>query len=178
MQDELLKGKYKRKSIRLEGFDYGSDGAYYVTVCSHSKKRIFSEIVNGAVSLLPIGKIIEEELQITNRLRHYVTIIEWIIMPDHIHLILFIHKDSKEPEHLAPSGTHLHFPEGYKNEFSPQRENLASVIRGIKSAVTTRVKIAGLETQVWQSRFYERIVRNQKELRKFVRYIRNNPHNW
>jgi REP element-mobilizing transposase RayT len=178
MQEELLKGKYKRKSIRLEGFDYGSDGAYLITLCSYNRNHSFSEIMNGEIKLSAIGKIIDEELQNTKMRRKYATVVERIIMPNHVHCIIFIHKHSEEPEHLSPKGSYLYFPEGYKNSFGPQRENLASIIRGIKSAVSTRVKKQGMKSPVWQTNYYEHIIRNEIELEKYILYIKQNPFAW
>lgn len=174
----LFKGKYRTKTVRLEGFDYGTDGAYFVTICSYERTLIFSEITNGVIQLSSIGKIINEQLEKTHLIREYITITEWVIMPNHIHFVIFIHKNSEEPEHLSPRGTYLHFPEGYKNKFGPQSENLASIIRGIKSAVTTQAKKSGIAIPIWQSKYYERIIRNEKELNKFVLYIKENPHRW
>jgi REP element-mobilizing transposase RayT len=113
----LFKGKYRTKSLRLEGFDYGTDGAYLITLCSNDRKFIFSEIIDAETHLTPLGKIVDEELEKTRGVREYATVSEWIIMPNHIHCIIFIHKDSDEPEHLAPRGSYLYFPEGYKNKF-------------------------------------------------------------
>jgi REP element-mobilizing transposase RayT len=173
-----IKEQNCRKTQRLEGFDYGTDGAYFVTICSDRKRMIFSEIVNGEIHLSSVGRIIDEELEKTKTLRGNTTITEWIIMPNHIHCIIFIHKDSDEPEHLSPKGTYLFFPEGYKNKFGPQSENLASIIRGIKSAVTTRAKKSGIAQMVWQPRYYEHIIRNEVELDKIVLYIKENPFKW
>ena len=167
-----------RKSSRIEGFDYGTDGAYFVTICSGNKELIFSDIINGNVHLSTIGKFIDEELKKTGAVRKYATVTEWVIMPNHIHLIIFIHKDSNEPEHLSQRGNYLFFPEGYKNKFGPQKENLASIIRGIKSAVTTRAKKEKICNVVWQSRYYEHIIRNEIELNKIVFYIKENPTKW
>lgn len=170
--------KHHRESVRLQGFDYGSDGAYFVTICSYKKRLIFSEIRNGEAFLLPIGKMIEEELERTVKLRENATVTDWVIMPNHIHCVVFVHKDSDGPEHLARKGSYLYFPEGYKNKFGPQRENLASIIRGIKSAVTTRAKKCGVPTPIWQRGFHEHIIRNEPELKRIVRYIQENPVAW
>jgi putative transposase len=174
----LFKGKYRTKTLRLEGFDYGTDGAYLITLCSKDKTHVFSEIINSEIHLTPLGKIADEELKKTNDLRQYATVVEWIIMPNHIHCIIFIHKNSVEPEHLSPKGSYLYFPENFKNKFGPQRENLASIIRGIKSALTSKAKMAGISTPIWQKRYYEHIIRNEIELRKLVLYIQENPFAW
>jgi putative transposase len=167
-----------RETFRLEGFDYGSDGAYFVTICSHNREKIFSNIINGKTHMSALGKIILEELERTAALRTHATVTEWVIMPDHVHCIIFIHKNSNSPEHLSRRGSYLHFPEGYKNKFGPQSENLASIVRGIKSAVTQRAKIAGMAYPVWQSRFHEHIIRNEIELAKYILYVKNNPVKW
>jgi REP element-mobilizing transposase RayT len=174
----LFNEKYRIECERLQGFDYGTDGAYLITLRSHKFQRNFSKVYNAEAHLTTLGKIIEEELEKTAGLRTYATVTEWMIMPDHVHLVVFIHKNSDGPEHLAAKGSHLYFPEGYANKFGPQRENLASVIRGIKSAVTSRAKKAGLKHPVWQSNFYEHIIRNEIELKALVKYIRENPAAW
>jgi REP element-mobilizing transposase RayT len=174
----LFKEKYQRNSPRLEGFDYGTDGAYLITICSKDKALVFSEIINTSVHLTELGKIVDDELGRTNEVRKYATVSEWIIMPNHIHCIIFIHKDSAEPEHLSQQGTYLFFPDDYHNKFGPQRENLASIVRGIKSAVTNRAKKSEIETPIWQANYYERIIRNEKELNRFILYIKRNPSEW
>ncbi|HTL81212.1 MAG TPA: transposase [Bacteroidia bacterium] len=168
----------QRKSIRLQGFDYGSSGAYFITILSYKRRHRFSAIKNGEVLLSPIGKIIREEWLSTKLIRDYVTLDEFVIMPDHFHAVLFLHKGSDEPDHLRSTGTYLHFPDGYKNALGPQSHNLASIVRGFKSSVTQKAKLSGEATPIWHGRYYERIVRNEKELDKFRLYIKNNPHKW
>jgi putative transposase len=178
MQDELFKEKYRARTVRIEGYDYGTDGAYFITICSHQKTPIFSEIREGIVHLLPLGKIIREEWESTPAVRGYVTVLDIMIMPDHIHGIIFIHKDSGTPERLPQKGIDLYFPEGYKNRYGGQSGNLASIIRGFKSVVTKRAKAAGLDLPVWQKNYYEHIIRNHEELERVIVYIENNPITW
>ncbi|MBR2081289.1 MAG: hypothetical protein IJ980_06620, partial [Oscillospiraceae bacterium] len=79
----------KRKPTRLAGYDYSEDGAYFITICTHNRKRLFSEIV-GAIhespenKLTPYGKLAK---QIIERLpdRYHVSIPKYVIMPNHIH---------------------------------------------------------------------------------------------
>mgnify|MGYP006287024039 CR=1 FL=1 len=66
---------------------------------------------------------------------------------------------------------------GKQNNFSPQRKNLASVIRGFKSSVTTYARKHNIEF-AWQARFYEHIIRDDKSFNNIRQYIRNNPLNW
>ncbi|HTL83122.1 MAG TPA: transposase, partial [Bacteroidia bacterium] len=66
----------------------------------------------------------------------------------------------------------------YRNEFGPQVNNLASIVRGFKSAVARRSKKESLEHRIWQARYYEHIIRNQPELERIRMYIRENPFQW
>ncbi len=178
MKAALFKGKYRTEPERIQGFDYGTDGAYLITLRSNEGKYTFSKVYSAESHLTELGTIINEELGKTFDLRTYATVTEWMIMPNHVHCVIFIHKDSDEPGHLAAKGSHLFFPEGYKNKFGPQRENLASIIRGIKSAVTSRAKKTGLKLPVWQHNYYEHIIRNEIELERLINYIRENPAAW
>ena len=164
--------------MRLEGFDYGTDGAYLITLRSYKNQYIFSDIINAEVRLKALGEIIDEQLRTTCEIRKYATVTEWMIMPNHIHFVIFIHKAAEEPEHLSPKGSGLYFPDGYFNKFGPQRENLASIIRGIKSAVTVRARNLQMSVPVWQPSFYEHIIRNEIELEGLILYIRQNPSAW
>src|SRR5258708_39275216 len=82
----------KRKQIRLRHFDYGKTGAYYVTICTHERKRFLSKIEGGNVTLTKYGIIVQEELNRTIEMRPNISLGEYVIMPNHIHLILYFHE--------------------------------------------------------------------------------------
>ena len=167
-----------RKMIRLQGYDYATNGAYFITICSHKRQQTFSKIINNTVELSPLGIFIRDEWEKTTAIRGYVTVTESIIMPNHFHGILFIHEHAGEPGHLPQTGNHLYFPEGYRNKFGPQKRNLSSIVRGFKSAVTQRARFSGLPGKIWQRNFYEHIIRNEQELSRIACYINNNPFAW
>lgn len=50
---------HHRRSVRLVGYDYAQDGAYFVTICAHQKRPAFGRMRNGAVQLHPYGRIVE-----------------------------------------------------------------------------------------------------------------------
>lgn len=78
-----------RKINRLRNFDYSSNGAYFITICSKNRRNIFSEIsYDGSVSLSKIGYIIDKELSDITSIYKNVFIDKYVIMPNHIHLIL------------------------------------------------------------------------------------------
>lgn len=77
-----------RKSIRIKGYDYSQNGAYFVTICTHNKQCLFGQVESGKMVLNRLGLLIEDVWrEIT---KHYETILidEFVIMPNHIHGII------------------------------------------------------------------------------------------
>jgi putative transposase len=83
-----------RKSPRWKDYDYCSDGCYFVTIVTKDREYYFGNIVDGKMILNEIGIICEQEIAITNKMRENVDILEYIIMPNHIHCIINICKRS------------------------------------------------------------------------------------
>jgi len=162
---DKYKNKYRIPSARLEGYDYGKAGMYFVTICTANREHYFGEIIQ----LTEIGKIAETEWYKTLEIRPDMNLQlgEFVVMPDHIHGIIII----GDNEYNAGNSNK------YKNKFEPQSKNLASIIRGYKSAVTKQARIMGCEFN-WQSRFHEHIIRNQNEYKRISEYIKNNPAKW
>lgn len=142
--------KFQRRlsSLRLRDFDYSEEGAYFVTICTKDKKCFFGEVKNKNVVLNEAGKIVQEEWNHT------------VIMPNHIHGIVYMHK---------PVGAHCNAP--------LPKNNLSWIIRGFKSATTTNIR-KFLPHFAWQRSFYDRIIRNEKELECIHEYILLNPEKW
>jgi putative transposase len=171
--------KYRRGSVRLKGYDYGSDGAYFITICSYKRQLLFGEIQDEKMIPNDIGKIIYSEWVKTEEIRKYITLGVYQLMPNHFHGIIFIHKDSEGPLPLPSSVIFSRIIiSDYRNEFKSQSNNLSSVIRGFKSAVTTSERKNSSDGNIWQSRFHEHIIRNQEELERIERYIQENPTKW
>jgi len=161
---------HHRRSIRLKEYDYTQNGAYYVTICTQDKKCVLSNIVNEKTILTNYGKIVEEEWLKTKSIRPYVDLDYYVIMPNHFHGILFINKNKGK-------GVKLHAP---TNNFKLQPHSLGSIMRGFKSSVTSRIN----KTQntpgrkFWQRNYYEHIIRNDDDLNRVRKYIKNNPIKW
>jgi len=175
MDDHLYQKKYRIPSTRLPERDYGS-GDYFITICTKDKKCFFWEIINGEMQLNELGQIVENEILNTSKLRQNVIIDEFIVMPNHVHLILFI--DRRDALHASKS--HTSKLDGCKpslqneNKFWSQINNLATIIRWLKWSITS--KIQKISQDFWrQSRFYEHIIRNENELNAIREYILNNP---
>ena len=81
---------YSRKSIRLRGYDYSHQGLYFITICTQNRACLFGSIANDSMLLDESGKMVQNQwLQMTKRFTNIV-LHEYIIMPNHIHVILEI----------------------------------------------------------------------------------------
>ena len=157
-----------RRSIRLAGYDYTRPGAYFVTICSYRKQHIFSKVANDSVDLSPIGEIVEEELERTPVLRSDTKIDRYVIMPNHVHVIIqFLDSSMHVGAHRdAP----LHRP----------ARSLGAIVGQFKGSVTLRVRkyFRDPDYRVWQRNYYEHVIRDEDDLARIRRYIHINPATW
>lgn len=146
----------KRKSTRLKEFDYSQFGFYFVTICIKNRKEFFSKIDNSSVVLSKYGNIIKN---IIMNLHSYdnVEIDCYVIMPNHIHLIIILDKDEN------------------KRNYS-----LSDVVGKLKSFASKEIRKSLEDKEIfeWQKSFYDRIIRNEKELYQIRKYIQENPLRW
>jgi putative transposase len=157
-----------RRSTRLAGYDYASNGAYVVTLCSASRRPLFGRILDGEMRASQIGAIVEREWRRTEQLRPGVSLDAFALMPNHLHAILVIdlpgndQMNEKSVDFLVPS------------------RSLSAIVSGIKAAVSSAAVKQGLHSieSLWQRGFYDRIIRSESELRRFREYIANNPLQW
>ena len=83
--------KHHRRSIRLKGYNYSSEGFYFITICTEGRRCLFGTIINGKMVLNDYGKIVDNEWQNTIKIRNGdVVLHEYVIMPNHIHILLTI----------------------------------------------------------------------------------------
>ena len=164
---EKFRNKYQIGSTRLQGYDYGSAGAYYVTVVTKKRDHHFGEIKKKMFYPNELGIIAEQEWLKTVEIRQDMNLEldEYIIMPNHIHAILFIGLND-----------YNYFPAS-ENHFAPQSRNLASIMRGFKSAVTAYARMNKIVFD-WQDRFHDHIIKDSNDLIRIRDYIRNNPAKW
>jgi REP element-mobilizing transposase RayT len=164
---QKFKKTYHVESVRLSGYDYAKAGAYFITICTKDRVRYFGEIRNQLLHASEIGKILVEEWLNTPRVRPDMNLIldEYVVMPDHFHCILVIGLNAhNQAEQEQP----------YSNQRSSQSKNLASIMRGFKSAVTCRARKIR-PNFAWQPGFYEHIIRDNRALENIRNYIINNP---
>jgi len=183
--------KYKlHKQYRLPKFDYAGEGDYFVTICTDDRKHHFGEVVNGEMILSDIGKIVDKIWnEIPTRFNN-VDLDVYQIMPDHFHGIVLIKEDkSGKGKHLInPPDYHRNinrragqmptFKSGIENNPMELKSiSLGGIIRWFKGLVKYEAKKLNPKFK-WQSRFYDRIIRNDKEYYFIQEYIINNPVNW
>ena len=170
-----FQNKYRVDSVRLNDYDYSSDGFYFVTICTKDKINYFGNVVNSGLELSRIGKIAEKCWQEIPKHFPFVTLDKFVVMPNHLHGIIMIDRSDKhvETQDFAPLQDNAWQP----NRFGPQSKNLASIIRGLKIGVTKYANEHKIEFK-WQRRYYDHIIRNQKSLENIREYIINNPINW
>jgi len=168
-----------RRSIRLPTYDYSEPGAYFVTIVAYHRQPLFGQIENRILRLSRLGEIIHEEWLNSANIRMEVELDEFIIMPNHLHAIVWINdtassllfdNPSENPETLS----------GYKSPKGPLKKSLGSLIAGFKSACTTRYN-RNLQTYglpIWQRNYYEHIIRDQPDLEQIRLYIQENPLHW
>ncbi|TSA33907.1 MAG: hypothetical protein D4R64_13370 [Porphyromonadaceae bacterium] len=152
-----------RQSTRLSSWDYGSNGKYFVTICTDQKVPYFGHLENPGFVSTKIGDYAMKCWESIPEHYPFVVLDSFILMPDHLHGILCFGK--KERSDWKP------------NQFGPQIQNLASIISGFKSAVTSFAKAHFIEFH-WQPRYFDRIIRNENELYQIREYIRDNPGKW
>ena len=178
MSNNKFQNKYRIPSARWKNWDYGDEGAYYVTICTKNREHYFGEIVNGEMQYSELGKIAVNEWLKSIELRPDMQLdMECFqVMPNHIHGIVVIGCDGRVAMHCRDAMHGVSTGET-GNKFGPQRKNLGSVMRGFKSAVTTQARTLNIPF-AWQSRFHDRVIRDDEEFRRIAAYIEQNPLNW
>ena len=149
----------KRKQKRLTEYDYSTPNAYFITVCTAKRKNLFWKDVGAVIDrpknvpLTNLGIIAQRSIE--NITIHYsaISVDHYVIMPNHIHLLLQINTDADGRSMIAPT--------------------ISTVVRLMKGTVS---KQAGFP--VWQKGFYDHVIRNEKDYREIWNYIEDNPTKW
>lgn len=160
-----------RRSVRLRGFDYASNGATSVTICTHHRECLFGEIVQGSVALSDIGKLVSDTWkEIPNRFPS-AFLDTFVVMPNHLHGILLI-------DHWR-TGTTCRAPttEAYQH---PVSGSISTIVRSFKAAVTKRVRERSSNpfAVVFQRGFHENVMTSREEHTNIRKYILSNPGRW
>jgi len=153
-----------RKRNRLKNHDYSASGAYFVTICTKDKKSLFwakspIDSVWEAISLPPnielstIGKIVYDAINEIPKRYHLIKLSQYVIMPNHVHLILFIPYDNGR---IISSPT-----------------SILTAVGQMKRYVSKKIG-----KSIWQRSFHDHIIRNKNDYEKISKYIYENPIKW
>jgi REP element-mobilizing transposase RayT len=197
--------RYGRRSIRLKGYDYTRDGAYFVTVCTRGREHIFGAVVNGEMRPNRCGREVGRCWMWLAEQYPYVYLDESIVMPDHTHAIIVItdvYEDDAPPNVARPNATNSNEPcrggsrtarlraspapgsvdqTAYGTHGIPtQRKPLGRLIGAFKTVSTNRVNEirSAPGAHLWQRNYHERVIRNSLALDVLRRYVANNPVLW
>jgi REP element-mobilizing transposase RayT len=180
----LNKDRSDRQLIRLKGYDYKKEGAYLVTICTFDRQCNLGIIDNGIIKLSPIGETVKKYWNEIPDHFDNVVLDKFVIIPKHIHGILVIDKKIKSDnvKDAKCRGVKFNAPTNTKNQYysdiSPEPGSISVIVRTFKSTITRWCKKNGFRNFRWQPNFYDRIIRNDKELSHVRQYIINNPLNW
>ena len=145
----------KRKPNRLTEYDYSTNGAYFVTICTQNRKKILIDIVGDDAHIVPkhCGIIAEKYI------RNVPEIEKYIIMPDHIHMIIRLDNGSMWAS--TPTNT------------KPQHNRVSNIVRSLKILVSKE-----LGESIFQRSYYDHVIRDQQDYNEIWEYIENNPRKW
>ena len=152
-----------RKSQRLKNFDYSQNNAYFITICTQDKVKLFGEINNGSVLLNDAGIMVSEKIADISK-QNGISVDKYVVMPNHIHALITISHDG------TAQGP---FP------------TLSELVRRFKT-ITTRLYIDGVRKcayipfnkKLWQKSFYDHIIRDENGYLAVWKYIDENPYKW
>ena len=201
MSQEKFQNKYRTSSIRAQWWDYGWNGAYFITICTQDREHYFGEIQKDKMVLSEAG-IIADILWHQIPIHHQnVELGDFVVMPNHIHGILIIDKklDNIDVDNVniveagcvetgrVETGHALSLPSSSPLPSLPKpgsqrfqnigKNTISSIIGSYKSAVTKHANRLGYPHQ-WQKLFYDNIIRNNNDYQRISDYIVSNPENW
>ena len=175
--------RHHRRSIRLKGYDYTQPGAYFVTICTHERTCLFGEVVDGVMVLNAYGRIAQACWESIPDHFPHVQLDAVVIMPNHMHGIIWIVDDDGNTTCGGGRGTARRAPTTTTTTErfgAPVPGSLPTIIRSFKSAVTKHINAhrGTPGAPVWQRNYYEHIIRNEQALNAIRRYIAENPLRW
>ena len=149
----------KRKPNRLPTFSYSTPGAYFITVCVKNRKNLLWETVGASIArphrprLSPVGQIVEHTIRSIPEHYPAITVNHYVVMPNHIHLLLQIHTDEHGRAMPAPT--------------------ISGVVHQMKGIITKQ-----LGYSIWQKLFHDHVIRGEQDYLKIWQYIDGNPSKW
>jgi len=149
----------ERKRNRLADYDYSQPGAYFITVCTQDKRCILSTVVGGDAHIAPYPQLTTAGKTVEKYLQRIPGIGEYVIMPNHVHMILRISAQSPQ--------------EGPMWALAPTKASVPKLVRSWKTLVSKELGMS-----IWQRSYYDHVIRNQEDYVVKAQYIADNPAKW
>ena len=148
----------KRKSPRIPGYDYSTNGAYFITICTKDKNPIFGPVGADSISARMIKRTFLETMQKYPQVHSPI----FTVMPNHFHAIIHIERADMES---APTVSQI------VRDF--KRYSTVCYIALVKNG-----DIPPFEEKIWQRSFHDHVIRDEKGYLKIWNYIEGNPSKW
>lgn len=183
-QDYKFKEKYNQKSNRLQDYDYSSGWGYFITICTKNRENYFGEIVNWTMVLNEWGKIVFDGIKNIENYNEFSSVDEFVVMPNHLHLIIMVsyRRDnswivSTEQNVWIVSTTTM---KTARNRNNRRNMLIPKIVWKFKMITAKQINILknSVWNKLWQSNYYDRIIRNEDELQRIRKYIIENPLKW
>ncbi len=163
----------RRKELRLKSYNYNGNGCYFITICTKDKAHLFGRYDVGAIHESPVkhstnrcivlnqyGKIVEITIKNVSEKYNEINIENYIIMPNHIHLLISI-SNNVDPERAI-------------RESPLQRSLLSKTVGYIKMNVSKEIHKSNPTVDVWQRGYTDHIIRNKTDYENHWNYIEYN----
>lgn len=192
---EKFRNKYTIPSARLQNWDYGANGSYFITICTNGMQHFFGEVVDKKMIFKSVGVLAEEYWKEIQKQFPYVELGNFQVMPNHLHGILIIDKSvvvtvetrfiasNSEENNLGETRLIASVPEengigGFAGEKNPMiADNISRIIRWYKGRCTFEMRKINPNFG-WHSRFHDHIIRDSESFDRIQNYIEENPSKW
>ena len=155
----------QRRTTRLSSWDYSASGYYFVTICTKERTSLFGHIecsdqIDGMakMALSEWGHLCTAAIETSNAECVQVDVDTFVVMPNHVHLLVFIH--------------------GGSGDGPTYRSALSLFVGRFKAAVTKEIRKKVPGKAVWQRGYYDHVVRGDSDYQRIWEYIQNNPIRW
>ena len=160
----------ERKSTRYERADYSCEGAYFITVCTNERKMILSQINSvgdgvldvPCVELTDYGKTVKAQIEKINSTYTDICIDKYVIMPDHVHMIIIVYDIGGTSGRPSPTGL-----------INRANERIPKAISTFKRFINKKIG-----KNIWQRSYYDHMIRCKEDYEGVCKYIYDNPIKW
>ncbi len=169
----------RRRSIRLQGYDYSQVGAYYITVCTRDRECLFGDVVNGQMKLNEAGKIIQPVWEGLPHSYEGIELNAFILMPNHVHGVIVI-STQVGAIHESPLSSIGKSPAIVDRVSHRRRMLLAKLVGRFKMVTSKQINALRRSSgqPLWQRNYYEHVIRDGRSLNHIRQYIADNPVQW